>query len=115
MNKRGGVLSDSALEIGAGVLVVIIFLTFLSFVVPRSSGEGFKVEVIAKDIVLEINALDKIKEDVDTSFKVSREVNLDIKNSYVKVDGVKITTSSNLEIEFKKQLIRKDAILLFSK
>lgn len=114
MNKRGGVLSDTALEIGAGVLIILIFITFLNFVVPKASGEGFKAEIIAKDLSLEIKVLDELKEDVDVNYKINKEINLEIKKDFVRVDDVLIMTNSNLDIDFD-QLVNENTNLLFSK
>jgi len=114
MNKRGGVLSDTALEVGASVLIVIIFLAFLNFVVPNSSGEGFKAEVIARDIALEIKVLEDIDEEVDVHYLISKDVNLKINNNFVKVDEVIVLTESNLETDFEQE-IKRNTNLLFSK
>ncbi|MBS3145946.1 hypothetical protein J4414_04045 [Candidatus Woesearchaeota archaeon] len=114
MNKRGGVLSDTALEIGASVLIVVIFITFLSFVVPKSSGEGFKAEVIARDLALEIKVLEGIKEEVDVHYTISKDINLKITSNFVKVDEVIILTESNLEADFEQE-IKRNTNLLFSK
>ncbi len=115
MNKRGGVLSDSALEIGAGVLIVIIFLIFLNFVVPRASGEGFRDEAIAKDIALSIKAISSISEDMELKYTILREVELEIKNGFIQVGSVKINTLSNLEADFSKQTVSANQQLLISK
>ena len=115
MNKRGGVLSDSALEIGAGVLIVIIFLTFLNFVVPRASGEGFKDEIIAKDIALSIKAISSIPEDMELKYTILREVELEIKNGFIQVGSVKINTVSDLEVDFSKQTVSANKQLLIAK
>ena len=115
MNKRGGVLSDSALEIGAGVLIVIIFLTFLNFVVPRASGEGFKDEVLAKDIALSIKAISSIPEDMELKYTTLKGVELEIKKGFVQAGSVKINTVSNLEVDFSKQTVNANQQLLISK
>ena len=115
MNKRGGVLSDSALEIGAGVLIVIIFLIFLNFVVPRASGEGFKDEVIAKDIALSIKAISSIPEDMELKYTTLKGVELEIKKGFVQAGSVRINTVSNLEVDFSKQTVNANQQLLISK
>ena len=115
MNKRGGVLSDSALEIGAGVLIVIIFLIFLNFVVPRASGEGFKDEVLAKDIALSIKAISSIPEDMELKYTTLKGVELEIKKGFVQAGSVKINTFSNLEVDFSRQTVNANQQLLISK
>ena len=115
MNKRGGVLSDSALEIGAGVLIVIIFLIFLNFVVPRASGEGFKDEVLAKDIALSIKAISSIPEDMELKYTTLKGVELEIKKGFVQAGSVKINTVSNLEVDFSRQTVNANQQLLISK